>query len=427
MVPQTPVVFDDTIRNNILFGLRRFTDSQLMDAEGPLDVTNLPEWDLFQRGLNCSRTTHPEWDRLVSHRTLIRQRVVERCRLEGVVNGDGAAPNHCELHSDQSAADRPGRSLRAELVGEKTAGGPQLSEQVLDQVLFHVLRETNLSDSVVLLGMEEPAGSGGGVLSGGQRQKIGLARAIIKRPQLMILDEATTALDERSRQRIVTTLQEDCRDITILAVSHARDEILTFDRIVVMEQGCIRQSGTYRELINRPGAFRRLMGYDSTTVAKRPPTPDSSSFAAGDPEELHHIVSCCPLFRSLGSHHFRRLEREWNIVDLSDGDILFEKGESGKELFVVVCGQVDFFVPHEGGTRIVGNCSAGGSFGELAVLSEQPRAVGARSTGSSRVLTVSRETVLNLLAEDSELSLNMLNDVSHLASRLAGEAYCATP
>lgn len=100
-------------------------------------------------------------------------------------------------------------------------------------------------------GLQTKLTSGGRNLSRGQVQKLLLARAIVKRPQLLILDEAFTAIEERTKLEILDRIYSKDLAWSIIDISHDADSILRSDRIVVLSHGKIVESGTARELIQR--------------------------------------------------------------------------------------------------------------------------------------------------------------------------------
>jgi ATP-binding cassette subfamily B protein/subfamily B ATP-binding cassette protein MsbA len=101
-------------------------------------------------------------------------------------------------------------------------------------------------------------GPGGSRLSGGQRQRIALARAILRDPEVLLLDEATSQIDIESEQLIFEVLRDFSRDRTTLMITHRVSMISLADRVVVMDQGEIVDTGTDEELLNRCDLYRRL-------------------------------------------------------------------------------------------------------------------------------------------------------------------------
>ncbi len=107
-------------------------------------------------------------------------------------------------------------------------------------------------------GYETLVGPAGSRLSGGQRQRIALARAILRNPEVLILDEATSQIDVESEQLIHNVLEEFTRNRTTLLITHRPSTIALADRVVVMDKGCIVDVGTPNELAGRCDMYRRL-------------------------------------------------------------------------------------------------------------------------------------------------------------------------
>jgi NHLM bacteriocin system ABC transporter peptidase/ATP-binding protein/NHLM bacteriocin system ABC transporter ATP-binding protein len=108
------------------------------------------------------------------------------------------------------------------------------------------------------MGMHTLVGEGGGNLSSGQRQRLLIARAIVHRPRILLLDEATSALDNVTQSIVSDSLTNQLRGVSRVVIAHRLDGIVKADRIYVLKQGQIVQSGRYDQLLAEPGPFRDL-------------------------------------------------------------------------------------------------------------------------------------------------------------------------
>lgn len=134
------------------------------------------------------------------------------------------------------------------------------NRKVSDEEIWDALDKAAIGDYVRSLPMKmdtEISESNSSGFSGGQRQRLLIARALIKKPKVLILDEATSALDNLTQEQVLKSINN--LQTTIVMVAHRLSTVTGFDRIVMLEDGLIAEEGSYDELMARNGKFARLV------------------------------------------------------------------------------------------------------------------------------------------------------------------------
>jgi ATP-binding cassette, subfamily B, heavy metal transporter len=129
-----------------------------------------------------------------------------------------------------------------------------------DAEVAEAIRMAHLEEFLAQLpaGGDTLVGERGLKLSGGEKQRVSIARTVLKRPPILVFDEATSSLDSRSEQTILAALREIAQHHTSLVIAHRLSTVVDADRILVLHQGRIVEQGSHRELLAREGHYAAL-------------------------------------------------------------------------------------------------------------------------------------------------------------------------
>lgn len=134
------------------------------------------------------------------------------------------------------------------------------NQQASVEEVIEAAKKANAHEFIEKLeqGYETEIGERGVKLSGGQKQRISIARAILENPQILILDEATSALDNESEQLVQDALEKLMKGKTTFVIAHRLSTIINSDKIVVIQQGEIKEVGSHEELLDKDGIYKSL-------------------------------------------------------------------------------------------------------------------------------------------------------------------------
>ena len=157
------------------------------------------------------------------------------------------------------------------LFDDTIRGNITLGRDESDEDVWAALRVAQGDGFVAALpaGLDTRVGERGATLSGGQRQRIALARAVVRAPQLLVLDDATSAVDPSVEQAILAALRDSARGTTVLVVAYRMATIALADDIIYVEQGRVVDHGSHGELLARCGGYAQLVTAYAREAAER--------------------------------------------------------------------------------------------------------------------------------------------------------------
>ncbi len=322
-----------------------------------------------------------------------------------------------------SRRDVEGLPVRENLLGGRVNARVLGAAERVDAVLRRVLEQSGLLPAALLMGLEFRVGEGGKYLSGGQRQKVSIARAIVKNPSILLMDEATASLDESSQARVVEMIRDGFKGKTVVSISHRLSTIRDFDKVVVLDRGEIAQSGTYQDLAVADGVFRELVNQERG-IASQPGAKQTT--AAPSLQDLQRQLALSDVFGSMNEEQLTFLARAARVVDCRPGEVLFRRGDSGAELYLILEGSMAFSTDRPAASEgeaasdahppepptVVATYGPGRVFGELALFGHGLRTLTARAGAATRLMALGREDLIRLMTADHHIAIGLLSAIS---------------
>jgi ATP-binding cassette subfamily B protein len=222
-----------------------------------------------------------------------------------------------------------------------------------------------------------------------QRQRLSLARALIRKPDILVLDEVTSMLDQQAEAAFAETTARLRSEMTVLEVSGRLATTVGMDRIIVMDQGRIVEQGTHAELAARHGAYRAL--WDKQT-----------GFTFSDDGEEARITTdrlrAIPIFATLSTPQLEEVAAYVASESVAADRVVVQEGDLGEHFYIIVRGLVDVTKHVDEETELhVATLEGGDYFGELALLSNAPRTATVRTLAPTMFLVLHRSHFARLL------------------------------
>ena len=220
--------------------------------------------------------------------TLIRLLLGFEQPERGAIYYDGKDMSKLDLRSlrrQMGIVTQNGSLFQGDIYSNIVISAPQLT---VDEA-WEAAEMAGIADDIraMPMGMQTLISEGQGGISGGQKQRLMIARAIAPKPKVLMFDEATSALDNRTQKQVSDAL--DSLKCTRIVIAHRLSTIKNCDRILVLDKGCIIEDGTYDELIAKNGFFAELVERQRLDTGNDAPAPDA--VPEGVPAEMPVILA----------------------------------------------------------------------------------------------------------------------------------------
>ncbi|HMA34190.1 MAG TPA: ABC transporter transmembrane domain-containing protein [Chloroflexia bacterium] len=267
-------------------------------------------------------------------------------------------------------------------------------------------------------GYDTVLGERGVRMSGGQRQRLALARVLLRDAPILILDEATSALDAQTEREILDTLAAVTAGRTTISITHRLTLAALADNIVVLDGGRVVEQGAHARLVQAGGLYARL-------YAEQTDPASAGRLRVGvDAARLRTI----PLFAGLHGAALAALADGVMREHYPAGADVVRQGEPGDKLYIIRRGQAEVRVADGMGARRVNTLDEGDYFGEMALLAGEPRSATVRTTQPTEFYSLAQADFAALLAQEPALGQAVAATVAgRRAALLAAAATLGAP
>ena len=268
-------------------------------------------------------------------------------------------------------------------------------DDLSDDEIEAVIRIAVLEDFAASLpsGLDTPLGEEGRELSMGQRMRLALARALVRNPSVLILDEVTAALDTSTEAQIIDTISDLTRERTIISVTHRLSVAQNADHIIILDGGKIVEEGSHEELMS-------LGGYYANIHAQQTAISSKGGQLQIAPEHLASI----PILSNLGIDKLKLLATRFRQCRFASGSTIVRQGAPSEEFYILHRGKLEVLV----GDKVVGRLDDGDFFGEMGLLFKIPRTGTVRALTPASCLRMDRDDFEHLVVGEDGIQATLL-------------------
>ncbi|QEL25224.1 cyclic nucleotide-binding domain-containing protein [Bosea sp. F3-2] len=276
-------------------------------------------------------------------------------------------------------------SVRENLLFGRVAQASAGVRERVDEAIRDAVTELGLDHEIARIGLAQPAGYAGRLLFPAVKTQVALARCLIKRPSLLILDNALSSLSPTEGKAILRRLRHAMKDRTLIVVARDYDSDVPMDISIVFDGARLR------------------------------PTPGLQPAAAGAPiaeegSERDDVAAlrAVPIFANLDLARIKLLAFTSERTVFAAGDLLFEQGAESDAAYVVIAGAADVLIgPQESAVR-VSRIEAPAIVGEMGVVTGEVRSASIRATSELTALKLRKEVFIALMEEFPDMMLSVM-------------------
>jgi putative ABC transport system ATP-binding protein len=271
------------------------------------------------------------------------------------------------------------------LFGLIAQGAALASERVLDAIR-DTLSESGLDREIYSWGLEQPAGYGGRLLFPAEKAQLALARSLIKRPRILIMNNALAALGPAEAGALLTRIRAAMVGRTLIVVGREIDEEQRFDVRIAFQGAKLAQRADMRS------------GTADRVEVPADARPENEELAA---------LRAVPIFANLDVPRLKLLQFTSERTLFDPGDVLFRQGDDSDAAYVLVAGSADVLIDAPGGPVVVSTVGVNSIVGEMGIVTGDPRSATIVAKTPYTALRLRKEVFLALLAEFPDMALSV--------------------
>lgn len=283
----------------------------------------------------------------------------------------------------------PASRIQDNILFGKIVGSKGDSAECIGDLLAEVIDELGLRKTILKVGLNFDVGIAGKRLSAAQRQKLSIARCLLKRPKLLIYNQAATSLDAKSQAAVFNKIKAEMKGNGLIWVDDKNDFTNKFDHVLHVERGKVKDTA-------KDGGARR----PSESETKPPSTGSELDEEAG-------VLAKIPFFAEMERSQLKLLAFTAERLEFEKNQFLFMQGDTAKVAYMIIEGAVDILVDSVEGDRTVATAGKGDLIGELALLCDVPRTASVRAATHVTVLSISKDIFFKYIQENSVVSASL--------------------
>lgn len=304
--------------------------------------------------------------------------------------GDGGA-----IHPYLPDEVNSGLSVLDNILFGRIVHGRADAPEKVNSIVEQVVSDLGMRQAIVRTALSFPVGLGGGRLALGQRQKLGIVRQLIKRPDIFICAEAMSAIEPAAQVRIAAKIRETLPNATQFWIGSAPQEGLTFDSVLEIKGG---------RLITAEGGAELDVAPSEAADVEDGGAGDGLGNEAQSLQEL-------PLFANIDPSRLKFLAFTAERVSYMPGEDLMTQGEDGDAAYVILDGVADIIVTAGGEDAKLFEVGANQLVGEIALLCDTKRTATVRAQSEVTTLRLSRDVFSEMARQDSNFAFEMTRDM----------------